>query len=171
MLFEYPHKYYKVGYYIFILFELYALYIVHITPINAFLKFFFIIVIIGLYFALRGYYLGKIYLLKSYNIQINSEYISIYFDNIQYSYTNEELQSIYFTEQFENIKVYKILHIYTKDDKYFYFSNELINFQLLNKELKKLFPRKYHHIDHLLKNFRDPDEGKLYFEYLKNKKS
>ncbi|MBN2260449.1 MAG: hypothetical protein JW702_07880 [Clostridiales bacterium] len=119
---------------------------------------------------IRNYYLDRIIIMKSYNIKITSNEIDILFDNIQFHYSYEQIRSVYYTEQIERYKLYHVVHLYTYDDHYFYFSNELNRFKILNLLLKNIFPQKYHLINHLLKNFKDPEERALYFEYLKNRK-
>jgi hypothetical protein len=163
--FEYPHKYYQFGFFIFLAACVWALYNVLIIETSIFLKIIFVAVIVLVIFGLRRYYQDNAYKYSAFGIELHPDHLNIRFDREDYVYTLDEVNSIYLVEQVENVKLYKLVHVFTSDDKHFSFSNEMIHFKKLNNLLKEMYPEKVKVIDHLLKNFKRQDEDAFLKEF------
>ena len=171
MLYEYPYKYYRVGSYIFTAVVLFAIFSILTTSMSIVIKIIFTIIMAFLTKLIWGYYNNKVYDFAAANIQVLPKRLKIKFDYKEFSFAPDDIKSIYYVEQVENIKLFKILHIFTEDDHYFYFSNEIIDFKKLTKDIEKYYPDKLRVIDYILKNSRGRSENQFHQAYLKNRKS
>jgi hypothetical protein len=165
MKFEYPHKYYRVGFIIFLAACVWAFYNIIIIEISILLKLVFVAAVFLVIFGLKRYYLDNAYKYSAFGIELHPDHLDIRFDHKDYVYTLDEVNSIYLVEQVESIKLYKLVHIFTSDGKHFAFSNEMVHFKQLNNLLQKMYPEKVKIIDHLLKNFKEQNEDAFLREF------
>jgi hypothetical protein len=114
--------------------------------------------------------MNNYYRFKPYVLTLYPKKLDILFDYQTYTFTHNQIRSIYYAEQIERLKLYHVIHIFTVNYQHFYFSNELVRFYLQVKLLEKYYYDKFRRIDHLLKEFSDKDESSYYLEYLQNKK-
>lgn len=171
MLFEYPYRLYRIGYALYVGLCLFALYFLFSFPVPAWLRPIFILFIAGLLRLVYRYYAFHYQRLAAYAIRLEEDELIIRFEGETHIVPDERIRMVYYSEQIEQIKVYHVLHLFTMDNRHFYFSNELIRFRQLVRLLEARYPSRFRRIDHLLKNFREQGESAFYQEYLRNDKS
>ena len=171
MLFEYPYKLYRIGFDIFLGVRANAVYFSVTLEMATIFRVLFIGIILLLVRSVRKYYESNYERFKSYNITVSPEQLNILFENESYTFMHDQIRIIYYAKQVEKYKLYHVIHIFTIENQYFYFSNELIKFHILLQLLEDQYYDKFRKIDHLLKDFKWKDEGDLFLEYLHNDKS
>lgn len=172
MRFEYPYKLYRIGFILYFCASIYGLYALSTFPTPPWLRICAILLIVLLLRPVYRFYLFHYYRLMSYAIQVDPDRLVIRFEAEEHPIPDENIRMIYYATQIEQFKVYRVLHLFTVDNRHFYFSNELLRFKQLVPLLEKRYRWRFRRIDHLLRNFRNrDDEGDFYSEYLHNKKS
>jgi hypothetical protein len=61
-----------------------------------------------------------------------------------------EFECIIYSQHLQRFKIHNVIHIFTRDERYFYITREIDNFDKLRKLLKETFPSLYLESDNLL---------------------
>ncbi len=106
-------------------------------------------VLLGILYLLFSVYIVMLYVskyrfYKKRYIILNKEDMIVQLDSKRYIINKNNLSSIFYIRHRNYLKIHHVVHIYLKDQTYIYFSSEINKFYDFKKDIKNVFPDKYH---------------------------
>lgn len=160
MKFYYSSKHYLFGFILFLFVALYGLYEIR----SAFLK----VPIAFLGYGLFSYGMLSAYY-KSY-LTYKDKYIYIYKEGLIFGdrkmvigVQHHEIEAVIEADHQKRIKLHKIIHVFLKDGRYFYFTTEVAKYKLFRATLEATYSECYYKRKHIF-----PDGVAVTISNLKN---
>ena len=126
--------------------------------------FYALIYFVLVYMVMRWYY----FQFKKYRgrfVEVNNDWIRLISKDIEDVITKEDLDCIIVAEHVQLLKVYNVTHLYTKDGRYYFFTDEIIKYKKFKEELQMKFYEKFIVREKLIIGF--PDISKDFLLYNK----
>jgi len=147
MRYNYPYRLYLLFLLIFIFVACYGLYMIYEATFNyielRILYILFSIAIIVWYYEKYNYYYNRY-------VIINDNGITISFGNNREAFSSDEIDCIILANHKGCFKIYNVIHIFLRNNKYFYITNEINKYKDLKNNIRKYFPEKFHIKDTLV---------------------
>lgn len=138
--YRYPSKNYLVGYFLALIVIIYGgIVIYQITIVEGNSVVFALAYILSVFYIMRWYW--KNYLIyKDQYFVIEDNCIKIINKLDVEVIKKENIDCIIAASHLQLLKVHNVIHIYTDDGGYYFFTNEMINYKNFKEELQRTFP-------------------------------
>ncbi|MCT4620308.1 MAG: hypothetical protein N4A62_13065 [Marinisporobacter sp.] len=140
MKFIYPYKLYCIGLIVFILFSIYGFFEIYDLSkskmILIVLYMVFCVAVVLWYYENYSYY-------KNMYVVVSNDSIIIKKDGVLEKIIRSDLEYIIEANHRQRLKIYNVIHIFTKDNRYFYLTREINSFKRLKKQLNVNFKDVY----------------------------
>jgi len=143
MRFYYPHKLYAAGFILLVSVLIYGIIILYDINVEGNLPALFLP-----FYGLISILFGRFYI--RFYLYYRKKFIDVYMDHLEFCsqgvclhIEEEEILGIYLAKHRQLLKVYRIIHIFTKDGTYVHITNEVNRYNRLIMLLKYYYPSQF----------------------------
>lgn len=157
MRFHYPHRLYAMGFILLLIILIYGLVILYDIGRSGHLPALFMP-----FYGILSFLLGRFYY-KSY-MHYKARYVEVFMDHLNFCsdgmcihMDEEDILGIYFAKHRQMLKIFRVLHIFSKDGTYVYITNEINHYNRLITLIQYYYPSRFKICKSLIKGVQNVD--------------
>ncbi|WP_430885844.1 hypothetical protein [Fusibacter sp. JL216-2] len=157
MRFHYPHRLYAMGLVLLILILIYGLVVLYDIGQEGHLPALFV-PFYGILSILLGRFYYKYYMLyKTKYVDVYMDYMEFCSDGMCIHIDEDDILGIYFAKHRQMLKIFRVLHIFSKDGTYVYITNEINQYNRLITLMQYYYPSHFKICKSLIKGVQNID--------------